>query len=84
MKRAHVARRQTLPDVTIQCQSYQCPALCSVFACQQYHLNYSREHTLADALNHQAVWNGAMLQTRDIAASVRASMGKTVPKFDDI
>ena len=40
------------------------------------HLNYSRDHTVAESLNYIAVWNSAMLQTDDVARSFMASLKK--------
>jgi Delta3,5-Delta2,4-dienoyl-CoA isomerase len=47
-------------------------------------LNYAQDHTTADALHFQAVWNGAMLQSTDIATSVRAQMKRVAPEFKDL
>eukprot|EP01138_Halocafeteria_seosinensis_P015988 gb/GECG01016316.1/.p1 GENE.gb/GECG01016316.1/~~gb/GECG01016316.1/.p1 ORF type:complete len:359 (+),score=39.69 gb/GECG01016316.1/:1-1077(+) len=47
----------------------------------KYHLNYARDNTVQESLDHQAVWNGAMLQTSDIMKAAEASMTKQTPQF---
>ena len=47
-------------------------------------LNYARDHTIADGLNHIATWQAGMLQTDDIARAINAQKAKTRPNFDDL
>jgi enoyl-CoA hydratase len=46
-------------------------------------LNYARDHTVADGLNHVATWNAAMLMSDDLQKAMMASMGKQTPTFKD-
>ena len=47
-------------------------------------LNYSRDHSVADSLNHMATWQGGMLQNQDILEAMTAAKEKRVPGFDDL
>ncbi|KAJ9443605.1 delta(3,5)-Delta(2,4)-dienoyl-CoA isomerase [Diplonema papillatum] len=47
----------------------------------KHNLNYSRDHTVADGLEHIAVWNSAMLQTKDLMQAAQASFAKKPAKF---
>ena len=40
-------------------------------------LNYSRDHSVADSLNHMATWQGGMLQNQDIIEAINAAKEKT-------
>ena len=42
---------------------------------------YSRDHSVAEGMEHIAMLNGAMLQTNDTNAAVMATMGKKKPVF---
>ncbi|RZJ11205.1 MAG: crotonase/enoyl-CoA hydratase family protein [Rubrivivax sp.] len=42
-------------------------------------LNYARDHSVADGLNHVATWNAAMLMSEDLTAAMMA--GKGTPSF---
>jgi len=44
-------------------------------------LNYSRDHSVADALNYTAVWNAAYLQTQDVRDAMLAGMKKKKTSF---
>ncbi len=46
-------------------------------------LNYSRDHSVADGLNHIATWNAAMLMSSDLMAAMMAHMSKQTPQFKD-
>ncbi len=46
-------------------------------------LNYSRDHSVADGLNHIATWNAAMLMSQDLMGAMMASMAKQTPEFKD-
>ena len=46
-------------------------------------LNYSRDHSVADGLNHVATWNAAMLMSQDLTEAMTANMQKRVPVFKD-
>jgi enoyl-CoA hydratase len=42
---------------------------------------YSRDHSVADGLNHVATWNAAMLMSDDLTEAVAAAMQKRPAKF---
>ncbi len=44
---------------------------------------YSRDHSVADSLNHVATWNAAMLMSEDLNEAVAATMEKRPAKFRD-
>jgi enoyl-CoA hydratase len=46
-------------------------------------LNYTRDHSVADGLQHIASWNAAMLMSKDLMAAMMASMAKQTPEFKD-
>ncbi|MFN3985160.1 MAG: crotonase/enoyl-CoA hydratase family protein [Rhodocyclaceae bacterium] len=46
-------------------------------------LNYSRDHSVADGLEHVATWNAAMLLSNDLETAIRAGMTRQVPSFKD-
>lgn len=46
-------------------------------------INYTRDHSVADGLNHVATWNAAMLVSDDLMAAMMASMSKQTPSFKD-
>ncbi len=46
-------------------------------------LNYARDHTVADGLNHIATWNAAMLMSVDLNEAVMASVQRQSPRFRD-
>jgi enoyl-CoA hydratase/carnithine racemase len=46
-------------------------------------LNYSRDHSVADGLNHIATWNAGLLMSQDLMAAMMASMAKQTPEFKD-
>lgn len=47
-------------------------------------LNYARDHTIADGLNHMATWQAGMLQTEDLVRQMAANKEKTAAEFDDL
>jgi len=46
-------------------------------------LNYARDHSIDDGLNHIATWQAAMIQTEDVAQQIKANAAKTQAEFDD-
>ena len=44
-------------------------------------LIYARDHSVSDSLGYVATWNGAALQSRDLATSALARISKTKPAF---
>ena len=46
-------------------------------------INYARDHSVADGLNHVATWNAAMLVSDDLMAAMMAGMSKRTPTFKD-
>ena len=55
----------------------------AVTGCKQM-INYARDHSTEDTLNHIALWNAAMLSTDDIKESYIAKTEKRAPNFDDL
>ena len=47
-------------------------------------LNRGRDQTIAEGLEHVALWNAAMLQGEDVPAAVSAQMRKEQPRFADL
>lgn len=47
-------------------------------------LNYSRDHSVKEGLEHVAMHNAAALMTEDIAASVMATANKSIPEFSQM
>ncbi|GAB4408366.1 MAG: crotonase/enoyl-CoA hydratase family protein [Bacteroidia bacterium] len=46
-------------------------------------MNYSRDHSIADALNYVATWNAGMILSDDLYAAFQAAMKKETPVFCD-
>jgi enoyl-CoA hydratase len=46
-------------------------------------LNYTRDHTVEDALRFGLTWNAAMLQTTDVQIAGAAFFSKQTPVFPD-
>jgi enoyl-CoA hydratase len=46
-------------------------------------MNYSRDHSVSDGLNHVATWNAAMLLSADLHESIIAQQERRLPKFAD-
>ncbi|KAF2197895.1 ClpP/crotonase [Delitschia confertaspora ATCC 74209] len=47
-------------------------------------LNYSRDRPVEDGLRYTAVWNSAMLQTKDVADAILSGLEKRVPRFEKL
>lgn len=47
-------------------------------------LNYSRDHSVADGLNHIATWNAGMLHSDDLMEALTAQKQKREAKFADL
>lgn len=47
-------------------------------------LNFTRDHSVDDALKFGLTWNAAMLQTDDVMRAGQAFFTKTAPSFDDL
>ena len=47
-------------------------------------LNYSREHSIEDSLNHMATWQAGMMKTPDIDEAMSAMAEKRTPKFANL
>lgn len=47
-------------------------------------LNYTRDHTVADALNYIATWNAAMLMSDDLGEAIAAQQQKRDAGFADL
>jgi enoyl-CoA hydratase len=47
-------------------------------------LNYTRDHSVADALNYMQVWQSGMFLTADLMEAITAQQQKREPKFADL
>ena len=47
-------------------------------------LNFSRDHTIAEGLEYNALWSGAMLPQEDMAEAMISNMEKRDPEFQDM
>lgn len=47
-------------------------------------INYSRDHSVADGLDYIAVWNSAMLQTKDVKDALTSGLEKRTPTFEKL
>ena len=47
-------------------------------------LNFSRDHTIAEGLEYNALWSGAMLPQEDMAEAMMSNMEKRDPEFRDM
>ena len=47
-------------------------------------LNFSRDHTIAEGLEYNALWSGAMLPQEDMAEAMMSNMEKRDPEFEDM
>jgi len=47
-------------------------------------LNYSRDHSVQDSLNHMATWQSGMFKAPDVKESMQAGAEKRTPKFDNL
>ncbi len=47
-------------------------------------INYSRDHSTADALDYIGIWNASMLQNAEIVEAMTAASEKRAPEFVDI
>jgi Delta3,5-Delta2,4-dienoyl-CoA isomerase len=47
-------------------------------------LNYSRDRTVQDGLNYTAIWNAAMIQTRDVKDAMLSGLQRRKPTFEKL
>ena len=47
-------------------------------------LNYTRDHSVADALNYMQVWQAGMFLTGDLMEAIQANQEKRPAKFADL
>ena len=47
-------------------------------------LNYSRDHSVQDSLNHMATWQPGMFKAPDVKEAMQAGAEKRIPKFDNL
>ena len=47
-------------------------------------LNYSRDHSVQDSLNHMATWQSGMFKKPDVKEAMQAGAEKRTPKFDNL
>lgn len=55
----------------------------AVAGCKEM-LNYSRDHSVADSLNHMATWQSGMFQMPDIQEAMSAQQQKRIPEYPPI
>ena len=46
-------------------------------------LNYGRDHSVADGLDHVATWNAAMLMSADLEEAMSAARERRKPVYQD-
>jgi enoyl-CoA hydratase len=47
-------------------------------------MNYSRDHSVSDGLDYNALWSGAMLSQKDMAEAMTANMEKREASFNEL
>ena len=47
-------------------------------------MNFSRDHSVSDGLEYNALWSGAMLSQKDMTEAITANMEKRDASFDDM
>lgn len=47
-------------------------------------INYSRDHSVKDALDYHAVWNSSLISGQDMEKAMKAYMSKTQGSYDDL
>ena len=47
-------------------------------------LNYSRDHSVQDSLNHMATWQSGMFKAPDVKEAMQAGAENRTPKFDNL
>ena len=47
-------------------------------------MNFSRDHSVSDGLEYNALWSGAMLSQKDMTEAITAKMEKRDASFDDM
>ena len=47
-------------------------------------MNYSRDHSVSEGLEYNALWSGAMLSQKDMTAAITAYMDKRDASFNDL
>lgn len=47
-------------------------------------LNYGRDHSIADGLNHVATWNAGMIVSEDLRKAAAAMHGGEAPDYEDL
>ena len=52
----------------------------AIYAIKQI-LNYSRDHTVEEAMHFTRTWNNAAIQTSDLAIAIQANISRTKPEF---
>jgi len=50
----------------------------------KHNLNYSRDTSVRDGLEHMVTWNSAMLQSEDLMRAVQAFLAKQEPEYNDL
>ena len=47
-------------------------------------MNYSRDHSVSEGLEYNALWSGAMLSQKDMTEAITANMEKRDASFNDL
>ena len=47
-------------------------------------MNYSRDHSVSEGLEYNALWSGAMLSQKDMTEAITANMEKRDATFNDL
>ena len=47
-------------------------------------MNYSRDHSVSEGLEYNALWSGAMLSQKDMTEAITANMEKRDAAFNDL
>ena len=47
-------------------------------------LNYSRDHSVRESLDHVAMWNAAALQSQDVMKAMQATTARQTPIFSNL
>lgn len=55
----------------------------AVAGCKEM-INYTRDHTVADALNYMATWQSGMFQMPDIQEAMSAQQQKRLPEYQEL
>ena len=72
-----------LREVTEIAHEIACKPPLAVYGCKRM-INYSRDHSTADALDYIAIWNASMLQREEVMEAMQANAQKRPGDFVDL